>query len=112
VAELLRRLSSGRLLDPESTQLAMALLADIHEEQSWGVSAGADAPGARIFLKNGWYPEEDGWRVNSAGMVQGGTGGYVLVVFSYPDESLDEGIALVEEVAGQINAFMSRDAYP
>jgi hypothetical protein len=108
VAELLWRLTSGALLDPESTQVAMALLAGVHEEQSWGVSAGADDPAARIFLKNGWYPEADGWRVNSAGSVQGPEQGYVLVVFSYPEESLEEGIALVEDVARRINAFMDR----
>jgi hypothetical protein len=108
VADLLWRLTSGQLLDPESTQVAMSLLEDIHEEQDWGVSAGADDPAARIFLKNGWYPEEDGWRVNSAGTVQAPDEGYVLVVFSYPDETFAEGIALVEEVAKRINGLMSR----
>jgi hypothetical protein len=110
VADLLWRLESGSLLDPESTQLALVLLSDILADQSWGVSAGADQPSTEVFLKNGWYPETDGWRVNSAGIIQTPDEGYVLVIFSYPNDSLEEAIALLESVAAPINDYMTRDA--
>jgi hypothetical protein len=110
VADLLWRLESGTLLDPESTQLAKVLLSDIVFDQSWGVSAGADQPSTEVFLKNGWYPETEGWRVNSAGIIQARNKDYVLVIFSYPNASLEEAIVLLESVAAPINDYMTRDA--
>ena len=107
VAELLWRLAYAQLLDPESTQVALSLLSDIDSEQAWGVSAGAGQRGDEVLLKNGWYPEVEGWRVNSAGAVMSTEGGYVLVILTHHSESLGEGIALVEDIAARINAFMS-----
>jgi beta-lactamase family protein len=107
VGELLWQLADGRLLDQESTQMALTLLSDIEEDQAWGVSAGAMAFGNKVFLKNGWYPEEDGWRVNSAGLVETPADKYVLVVLAYPTPNMDEGITLIESIAGRINGYMA-----
>lgn len=108
VAELLWRLQAGELLSPELTQLALGLLSDIHDEQSWGVTAGLTLPGSIAFFKNGWYPEVEGWRVNSAGAVQTPEDDYVLVVLTDSAPSFESGIALVEDIAWRINAFMAR----
>jgi hypothetical protein len=107
VSELLRRLIVGELLDPASTEIAVELLSDIDADQAWGVSAGAGEPGAGVLLKNGWYPDLDGWRVNSAGAVRSADGSdFVVAILSYRADNLNEGIALVEAIAVRINAFI------
>ena len=107
VGTLLWELMLGRLLDPESTQIVFALLAHVTEDQKWGVSAGVTAPGARVYVKNGWYPEEDGWLLNSAGVVRTPSTDYVLVVLSDAAASMDSGISVIEQVAGLVNAYMA-----
>ena len=108
VATLFSRLEHGQLLDPASTQVALKLLSDIEADQSWGVSAGAEEPGNILYQKNGWYPEANGWRVNSAAAVSTPSSDYVLVIFTYPESTLDDGIGRIEGLAAQVNQFMSR----
>jgi hypothetical protein len=107
VAELLWLLALGRLLDPESTQIVFALLSHVTEDQRWGVSAGVTAPGASVYVKNGWYPEEDGWRLNSAGVIRTQGSDYVLVVLSEASPSMERGIEAIERVSGLINDYMA-----
>ena len=106
VADLLQRLAGGSLLAPESTQVAMKLLSRIDEDQDWGVSSGVAEAGSTVYLKNGWYPEEDGWRINSAGAVETPRGTYFIAVFAYPTPTMDAGIEMVERVASQLNSAM------
>jgi hypothetical protein len=106
VAGFFRMLASGSLLDAESTQVAMNLLSRIDKDQAWGVSAGASAPGTKVYLKNGWYPDEDGWRINTVGDIDGPRGEYFLAVFAYPTETMSQGVNLVEEIASTVNAIM------
>jgi hypothetical protein len=106
VTNLLRLLAEGELVDPESTQLAMRLLSRIDEDQAWGVSSGTAEANTRVYLKNGWYPEEAGWRINTAGAVQTARGTYFLAVFAYPTPTMEDGVQLVEGVASRINAAM------
>jgi beta-lactamase class A len=106
VAALLQRLASGGLLAPESTQLAMKLLSRIDEDQAWGVSAGVPEEGTTVYLKNGWYPERDGWRINTAGAVETPRGTYFIAVFAYPTPTMDAGVEMVERVASQLNSAM------
>jgi beta-lactamase class A len=107
VATLLWDLAMGRLLDPESTQIVFALLSHVTKDQRWGVSAGVTAPGSSVYVKNGWYPEKDGWRLNSAGVVKTPASDYVLVVLSDTAERMDSGIDVIEQVAGLINDYMA-----
>lgn len=106
VAALLQRLAAGSLLAPESTQVAMKLLSRIDEDQDWGVSSGVAEAGSTVYLKNGWYPEEDGWRINSAGAVQTPRGTYFIAIFAYPTPTMDAGVEMVESVASQLNSAM------
>jgi hypothetical protein len=109
VADLFWRLVYGRLLGPESTEVARELLSDIDPDQSWGVSAGAGLAEEDVLLNNGWYPETEGWRINSAGAVEDTGGGYVMVVLTYRSDTLREGIGLVELIASRINGLMGSD---
>lgn len=110
LAEFLVALASGRLLEPEATALSMTLLAGVDEDQAWGVSAGVTAvdPAAEVMIKNGWYPAEDGWRINSAGIVKPGNGSeaYVIVILGSGFADREEAIALVERLASVFNAMM------
>ena len=107
VTELLRLLEEGKLLDPEATQLAMRLLSRIWDEQAWGVTSGTSEATSTVYLKNGWYPDRDGWRVNTAGAVTTPQGTYFVAVFAYPTPTLEGGVELVESVAARINAAMA-----
>jgi hypothetical protein len=107
VADLLWNLMLGQLLDPESTQIAVAFLSKVDDEQRWGVSAGLNEPASTAFLKNGWYPEPEGWRLNSAGLVVMPEAEYVLVVLSDSSPTMEEGIERIEQVSRLINGYMA-----
>jgi hypothetical protein len=63
----------------------------------------------RVLLKNGWYPEDDGWCVNSAGIVvPPRKPDYVLVVLSCEQPSFEDGLRVTETIAGEINETMAR----
>jgi hypothetical protein len=58
-------------------------------------------------LKNGWYPGEEGWRVNSAGIVRPRTGpAYAIAVVTDERASWEEGVETIEGIAAQVNAGM------
>ena len=77
-------------------------------EQRWGVSAGTDpASGDRVELKNGWYPGEEGWRVNSVGIVRPRAGDpYAIAIVTGSRVSWQEGIDTIEGIAAPLNAAM------
>jgi len=97
VGILLRELYDGRLLSHEHTRYALDLLGNIIDEQAWGVGAAQDGSGARqTYLKNGWYPEEEGWTINSAGIVDSDSQDYVVVLLTDSQPSLEEGVGFIE----------------
>src|SRR5256885_668211 len=77
-------------------------------EQRWGVTAGTDAAsGDRVALKNGWYPGEEGWRVNSIGIVWPRAGdAYAIGIVTDGRVSWHEGIDTIEGIAAPLNAAM------
>jgi hypothetical protein len=106
----LARLWQKELLNPDMTQLARDILGSVVEEQAWGVTTGVDVldPGARVLVKNGWYPtDDDRWRINSAGIVVPSQGEpYVLVIFGEGFDSWADGIEIVNGVAAAINQLL------
>jgi hypothetical protein len=104
VARLLARLHGGRLLGNEMTALAKELLGSVIESQLWGVTAGIAGQGTHVFLKNGWYPEESGWCVNSAGIIDPPTRpDYSLVVLSCEQPTFEDGLRITESASLVIN---------
>jgi hypothetical protein len=102
----LARLWQQELLSPEKTELTRSLLGSVVEEQSWGVTTDVDIldPAAKVLFKNGWYPEDDGWRINSAGIIIPAQGEpYVLVIFGRGFDTWKDGVETVNGVAGLIN---------
>lgn len=95
---LLVRLYQGRLLDEKRTAIALDHLANIIDSQAWGVGLAREESRLetpRVYLKNGWYPEEDGWIVNSAGIIAGESGEYVLVLLTDAQPTFEAGRQLI-----------------
>jgi hypothetical protein len=106
MALLLGKLAGGALLDAPSRALAMRMLESVVPAQRWGITAGtvSDA-GDRVGVKNGWYPGNEGWRVNSVGIVTPSTGvPYAIAIVTDLRPSWDEGIETIEGIAALLNA--------
>ena len=108
MATILGKLLNGEILDTPSRALAIRMLGAVVPEQRWGVTAGTDvASGDRVALKNGWYPGEEGWRVNSTGIVWPRAGdAYAIAIVTGGRVSWEEGIETIEGVAAPLNAVM------
>jgi hypothetical protein len=113
VGLFLRRLYQGRLLDEEYTELALGYMSDVADDQAWGVGLarreGRVDP-AEVYLKNGWYPEEegDGWIVNTAGIVAGGPCEHVVVFLTDSQPSLEDGMLFVNTATSLMLAHLQR----
>lgn len=108
MATALGKLLDGTILDETSRALAIKLLESVVPSQRWGVTAATEAgSGDRVGVKNGWYPGDEGWRVNSAGIVRptGGTP-YAIAVVTDGRPSWQEGIDTIEGIAGPINGAL------
>jgi hypothetical protein len=108
MAAILGKLLNGEILDAPSRALAMRMLDAVVPEQRWGVSAGTDpTSGDRVDVKDGWYPGEEGWRVNSVGIVRPRTGDpYAIAIVTGGRVSWQEGIDTIEGIAAPLNAVM------
>jgi hypothetical protein len=102
VASFLLYLYQGSLLGERATQTALDLLAGVIDSQAWGVGVARDEPRVgqtHVYFKNGWYPQPQGWIVNSAGIVTGGACEHIIVILTDGHESLDNGKRLVTSVS-------------
>jgi beta-lactamase class A len=93
IALFLLQLYQGRLLSPPNTTRVLRYMKDVIDSQAWGVGAGRNQapPGTNVYLKNGWYPTDDGWIVNSAGILDGKSGSHIVVILTDSQPSLEEG---------------------
>lgn len=104
MATVLGKLLDGQILDATTRALALRLLDSVIAEQRWGVTAGADT-GDRVGLKNGWYPGDEGWRVNSVGIVRPANASpYSIAIVTDERVSFAEGVATIEGIARAVNA--------
>ena len=110
LATVLARAAFGDLLNREHRALFLNLLQKVTPDQRWGVSAGAegDGLGGIVGIKDGWYPAEAGWRVNSTGFVVSTNAQrlYTLAVLTNGQPSWDYGIETIEGTAGPINRLL------
>jgi beta-lactamase class A len=110
LAVLFARLYAGDLLSPEATAYALSLLGRIDPSQIWGVTAGLRGlqnPPA-VYMKDGWFPGPEGWRINSAGIVipVDGHAPYVLVLLADGQPGYRYGVETVETIAALINGML------
>jgi beta-lactamase class A len=111
LAVILARAVFGDLLNENHRVLLLNLMAKVTASQRWGISAGLEGEGgSRSFvgIKDGWYPAEAGWRVNSIGFVVGPEGRpfYTTAVLTNGQPSFSYGISTIEGAARQINAAL------
>ncbi len=101
-AALTADLVGGTILDEPNRALAMELLSSVDSSQAWG--AVAAAPAGETGVKNGWYPEDDGWVLNSTGFVRdAGSGlGYTFAIFTYGQADYYDGIQTIEKIGQEI----------
>jgi Beta-lactamase enzyme family len=88
-------------LDPPSRAYALNLLHNVEADQTWGVTAAADA-GSTSAVKNGWLAvdaDNDLWEVNSDGIVTVDGRPLLISVFTAHNPSEQAGITLVESIA-------------
>lgn len=114
VAMLFAQLAFGEILDEPRRELALGLLADVIPSQRWGVTAGIPEqrpPKTVIGLKDGWYPDEYGWLVNSAGILIPGDDrpAYTIAVLTREQPSWEYGIATIEGVAERVHTALHGD---
>jgi hypothetical protein len=103
MADLMARLAYGEIVNPAHRAVALALLTSVTPEQRWGVPAGADDSGREIVgVKDGWYPDEAGWRVNSVGFIspiEPGAEPYAIAVMTNFQSTQEAGIETIEGAA-------------
>jgi hypothetical protein len=103
MATLMSRLAFGEIVNPVHRGVALALLVSVAPEQRWGIPAGADDSGQEIVgVKDGWYPDDDGWRVNSVGFIspiEAGQEPYAIAVMTNYQATQEYGIETIEGMA-------------
>jgi hypothetical protein len=90
--------------------VALELLTNVIVGQTWGVPAGAAQSGDEIVgVKDGWYPDDDGWRVNSVGFISPlspGAPPYAIAVMTNYQSSMEYGIETIEGLAAPVYAAL------
>jgi beta-lactamase class A len=70
----------------------------------------AAAPAGETGVKNGWYPEDDGWVLNSTGFVRDGVSGpgYTIAIFTYGQADYYNGVQTIEQIGQEIYEALAR----
>lgn len=71
-------------INQEKSEFARQLMREVVPDQRWGVSGGVPAT-AIIENKNGWYPHDTGWTVNSIGHITGEGVDYTIAILTAGD---------------------------
>jgi hypothetical protein len=111
VAMLFAKLAFGEVLDERLRAVAIGLLQAVDPSQTWGVTAAApeDRPeGTIVGVKDGWYPADCGWWVNSAGMIVPADDkpAYTIAVLTGEQVTWEYGIETIETVGSFVHAAL------
>lgn len=100
---LLKILSSpNSILSSNSQIFASHLMQNVIPWERWGVSNGP-TPGTSVSLKNGWLPiGNQGWIINSIGIVSGNGNKYCVVLLSKESPSQSYGIQTLNTISKMI----------
>lgn len=106
MAQLLAALSTGDLLSTAGTSYALSLMRNIVPDQRFGV--GDTAPrGAIVSMKDGWLALDQGWAVNSSGIVQTSKITYIVSVYTAGQVSQEAGMQILNTTCRQIFAALT-----
>ena len=101
MARLMAKLGDCTILVPRLCSYAIETMQNVAGGQKWGVSAGVPASGL-VALKNGWYPQRNGWGINSIGLVVNGGKRYTIAVFTNPNPSKEYGVETIERISSEV----------
>lgn len=103
-ARLTGKLLTGEILDEDHRAFALELLTHIDPSQDWGAVV-AGAWEGQAGVKNGWYPEYEGWVLASVGYVipEDDRPQFSIAIFTDDWDSFGEGVAKLESIAGLLN---------
>ncbi len=91
------------VLTQASRNFALNLMARVIPSQRWGVPAGAPAD-LTVHVKNGWLPlATHGWRIHSIGCFTGHHRGYIIVVLTQDNPTMQYGITTIQAAARVIH---------
>lgn len=101
MARLIAKLANCTILNATLCHYALELMRNVTPGQRWGISAGVPG-GVSVAVKNGWYPEAEGWTINSVGYIKGNRKRYTIAVYTRPNQSMRYGIDTIEALSAQI----------
>lgn len=101
MARLMTKLANCTILNAKLCHYALEIMRGVTPGQRWGVSAGVPG-GVSVAIKNGWYPEGDGWSINSVGYIKGNRKRYTIAVYTRPNRSMRYGIDTIEAISSKI----------
>ncbi len=105
MAHLLAAFYARDLLSATGTSYALSLMQNIAPDQRFGV--GDTAPqGAIVSMKDGWLALDQGWAVNSSGIVQTTKITYIVSVYTVGQASQEAGMRIVNTTCRQILAAL------
>lgn len=95
-------------LDAGARRIFLTLVSSVNAEQRWGASAAFEGEESHFGIKNGWFPDADGWRVASAGLnTDPAAEPLVVVALASSRPSLPDAIATIEAVARAAGAAVA-----
>ena len=101
MVDLLSALSAGELLSATGTAYALSLMQNVVPDQRFGI--GDTAPRRSIVsMKNGWLLLDQGWAVNSSGIVQTPRITYILSVYTMGGASQEGSMRIIRTICRQI----------
>jgi hypothetical protein len=114
LALIVSRAAFGDLLNAQHRALFLDLLQKVTPSQRWGITAGTESGNSAsgiVGLKNGWYPADEGWRINSIGFVvsRDAQQYYSIAVLTNRQPSRMYGIDTIEGAAELVSASFAGD---
>ncbi len=106
MVRLTAKLGNCTILNAELCHYALEIMRNVTPEQRWGIDAGAPTRGS-IAIKNGWFPEQAGWTINSIGYVKGQRARYAIAIYTRPNSSMRAGIDTIEAIATELHRAMN-----
>ncbi len=103
MVSLMAKVANCAILVPRLCNYALAIMQGVVRSQKWGVTAGVPDASA-VALKNGWYPQRNGWAVNSVGLVLSGGKPYAIAVYTNPNPSMAYGVETIEQISAEVYA--------
>mgnify|MGYP000911936614 FL=1 len=114
VAQLLAGLIESEGIDEQYRSIAVGLMLQaVDWSGGWGAVSGIpEAPALKVYTgaKDGWYPADEGWWVNSAGFIlpDHARPPYALAILTNGQPSVEYGATTVHEIAAHIHEQMMR----